>query len=185
MIWKDIEGYEGRYQVSDTCLIKSCEHYHPTMIKGIPVMRHKKEQLLKQWKRSSYFLIDLWKDGKRDIRSVHVLVYETFNGPLKDNEVVHHIDFNKFNNSLDNLKKMTIAEHNLLHFKDKEPWNKGIHPDKRIYQKMWNTRGKSLKIRNDKIRDMYSRGESVKNLSTIFNICTRSIYDIVKGKTKC
>ena len=88
MIWKDIEGYEGRYQVSDTGLIKSCEHYHPTMIKGTPVMRHKKEQLLKQWKRSSYFFIDLWKDGKRDIRSVHVLVYETFNGPLKDNEVV-------------------------------------------------------------------------------------------------
>ena len=55
MIWKDIEGYEGRYQVSDTGLIKSCEHYHPTMIKGTPVMRHKKEQLLKQWKRSSYY----------------------------------------------------------------------------------------------------------------------------------
>ena len=47
--WRDIAGYEGRYKVSNTGLVKSCEHYHPTTIKGTPVLRHRKEQLLKQF----------------------------------------------------------------------------------------------------------------------------------------
>lgn len=115
MIWKDIEGYEGRYQVSDTGLVKSCEHYHPVVIKGKPVLRHRKEQLLKQWKRSNYLLVDLWRDNERDVRSVHVLVYETFIGPVLDGFVVHHKDHNKYNNCVDNLKLMSHKEHNKHH----------------------------------------------------------------------
>lgn len=49
-MWKDIEGYEGRYQVSDTGLVKSCEHFHEVTIKGTKTLRHRKEQLLKAWK---------------------------------------------------------------------------------------------------------------------------------------
>ena len=59
MIWKDVKDYEGLYQVSDSGLVRS----------------HKK--ILKQWKRSKYLLVDLWKNGIRDVRSVHVLIYET------------------------------------------------------------------------------------------------------------
>lgn len=118
--WRDIEGYEGRYMVSNTGLVKSCEHYHPIILKGTPTMRHRKEQLLTQWKRSNYLLVDLWRDGERDVRSVHVLVYETFVAPLKPGLCVHHIDHNKFNNSVDNLVAMTVADHNRLHYKERK-----------------------------------------------------------------
>lgn len=118
--WRDIIGYEGRYQVSNTGLVKSCEHYHPVIIKGTPTLRHRKEQLLKQWKRSNYLLVDLWRDGERDVRSVHVLVYEAFFAPLTDGLCVHHIDHNKFNNNASNLSAMTIADHNRLHHGEKK-----------------------------------------------------------------
>lgn len=140
MQWKDIEGYEGRYQVSDTGLIKSCEHYHPVYLKGKWTLRHRKEQLLKQWKRSSYLLVDLWKDGKRDVRSVHILVYEAFNGPIQDGNIVHHKDHNKFNNAADNLMQISMLEHNRHHMVGRVSWNKGKKMPKEMYIKMWKTR---------------------------------------------
>lgn len=125
-MWKDIAGYEGRYQVSDDGQVKSCEHCHKTVIRGKETLRHRKEQLLKQWKRSKYLLVDLWKNGKRDVRSVHVLVYEAFKGVVPDGQMIHHIDANKFNNSIDNLTTMTVLEHNRYHHNGRVPWNKGL-----------------------------------------------------------
>lgn len=113
--WRDIAGYEGRYQVSNTGLVKSCEHYHPTMIKGKYVLRHRKEQLLKQWKRSKYLLVDLWSDGERDVRSVHILVYEAFKGTIPKGYQIHHKDKNRFNNCIKNLECLTPSEHIRIH----------------------------------------------------------------------
>ena len=53
--------------------------------------------------------------GKKTIRE-HRYVMEIFLGrPLDRNEHVHHIDGNKLNNSLDNLKVVTPEEHYHLH----------------------------------------------------------------------
>ena len=54
------------------------------------------------------------KDGKR--RPVHVLMMEQILGrPLKDNEVVHHINGDKRDNSPENLQVMDRREHGQLH----------------------------------------------------------------------
>ena len=45
-MWKDIAGYEGRYQVSDDGQVKSCEHWHKICIKG----KDCHEIVLKSWK---------------------------------------------------------------------------------------------------------------------------------------
>lgn len=113
--WKDIKGYEGRYQVSNLGNVKSLEHYHKCVFWGKERLRHRKEQILKQWKRSSYLLVDLWKEDKRDVRSVHILAYEAFVGKISKGLYIHHIDENKFNNSVNNLRCMTALEHNILH----------------------------------------------------------------------
>lgn len=119
--WRDIAGYKGRYQVSNTGLVKSCEHYHPTVIRGKHVLRHRKEQLLKQWKRSRYLLVDLWADGERDVRSVHILVYEAFCGAIPEDYQVHHKDNNRFNNCVENLECLTARDHvRIHHYKRKE-----------------------------------------------------------------
>ncbi|MFW9899748.1 MAG: hypothetical protein ACFFDY_00495 [Candidatus Thorarchaeota archaeon] len=36
-----------------------------------------------------------------------------------DGNVIHHIDFDHYNDDPDNLQKMTRAEHNVVHFKDR------------------------------------------------------------------
>lgn len=126
-IWKDISGYEGLYQVSNLGRIKSLERWHKTKIKGKECLRHQKERILKQWKRSSYLLVDLWNNGKRDIRSIHHLVFEIFNNQLIGENFIHHKDENKFNNRVDNLELITCKEHNRLHHAGKPSWNKGLH----------------------------------------------------------
>lgn len=56
----------------------------------------------------------------------HVAIWEKYhNKSVPDGCVIHHIDYNKFNNNINNLKCMTIKAHNILHHKDRKPWNKG------------------------------------------------------------
>ena len=45
----------------------------------------------------------------------HKLVSEQFDRKLKDNEVIHHLDFNKENNHPDNLQIMTDSDHKSYH----------------------------------------------------------------------
>ena len=139
-VWQDISGYEGLYQVSNLGRVKSLERYHKVKIKNKDCLRHQKERILRQWKRSAYFLVDLWNEGKRDIRSVHHLVFEAFNNCKIGDYFVHHKDENKYNNCADNLELMTVLEHNRHHGCGREPWNKGKKMPPEIFVKMWNTR---------------------------------------------
>lgn len=87
-MWKDIENYEGLYQVNELGEIKSR--------KGIIL----KPQLHKD----GYFQVALYKDGIRKIFYVHRLVAKAFI-PNPDNlPEVNHKDENKSNNTVDNLE---------------------------------------------------------------------------------
>ena len=99
-IWRDIVGYEGKYQVSNWGRIKSL-NYHSTG----------KEKILKedinQW---GYHRVHLFKNNKSKSFSVNKLVAYTFiNFVPQLNEVyeVNHKDEDKDNNSLDNLEIIT------------------------------------------------------------------------------
>ena len=146
MEWKDIKGYEGKYQVSDTGLIRSVERTRECRVNGgsIAIMRVP-SKLLRQWKRSSYLLVDLWRDSKRDVRSVHVLVFEAFKGPVKKGFFVHHKDEDKLNNAIENLVMMSCQAHNKLHHSGRPSWNKGKKMPPEIYKKMWETRRRNSK----------------------------------------
>lgn len=51
----------------------------------------------------------------------HLAVYWENYGVLpKKDEIIHHIDGNKHNNTPSNLKKMTVKEHNKLHGKGRK-----------------------------------------------------------------
>ena len=55
------------------------------------------------------------RDGKRVLVGEHVLVWERHFGPVPPGYVVHHVDLNKDNNSIDNLRCMPIAQHVAMH----------------------------------------------------------------------
>lgn len=57
------------------------------------------------------------KDGST-IDEHRMIMEDTLGRKLKFNEIVHHIDGNSRNNSIDNLKLMTRKEHNKLHWKN-------------------------------------------------------------------
>lgn len=139
-VWKDILGYEGKYQVSNCGRVKSRERFHNISIKGTNTARHQNERILKSWKRDRYLLVDLWDNGKRDTRSIHALVYETFKGQPKNGFFIHHKDRNKTNNHIDNLEVMSCLEHNQEHHRGQSPWNKGKKMPPEVHIKVWQTR---------------------------------------------
>lgn len=183
-VWKDIKGYEGLYQVSNIGRIKSLERKHKTRIKGKECLRRQKERILKQWKRSNYLLVDLWNEGRRDIRSVHHLVFEAFNNRQIGGFFVHHKDENKENNRADNLELMSVLEHNQHHVCGREPWNKGLKMPPEVFVKMSKTKTENLRQRNIQIINLAELGKKVKEIAEQFGICTRQIQQILQEKER-
>lgn len=94
--WKNIEGYDGLYKVSNLGRVKSL---------GNGNSNNSKEKLLKPIKRKGgYLAVSLYKEGKLKKFSVHRLVAQSFiENPNNFNEV-NHKDENKVNNSVNNLE---------------------------------------------------------------------------------
>ena len=63
-------------------------------------------------KKNSYLIIDLIKNKIRSTYSVHRLIATAFIPNPKNKPLIDHIDGNKINNSLENLRWATIAENN-------------------------------------------------------------------------
>ena len=85
--WRDIEGYEGLYQVSNLGRVKS-----------------KRGILKPRITPKGYLRIQLSKGGNRKDKFVHVLVAETFLCKYDRTLQVNHIDGNKENNKVNNLE---------------------------------------------------------------------------------
>lgn len=63
--------------------------------------------------------------GTGFIRKSHLVHYESTGETVKKGFCIHHIDFDKKNNSIENLKLMTMADHSRYHRQVGIPWNKG------------------------------------------------------------
>jgi hypothetical protein len=110
-IWKDIEGYEGIYQVSNKGKVKSMPRIprrfeRPDMAKG--------RILKQQFVSAGYLKVALCKAGTEKTAQVHKLVANAFLMKPDGAEVVNHIDFDKTNNSVDNLEWCT-QKYNIHH----------------------------------------------------------------------
>lgn len=107
-IWKDIKGYEGLYQISNTGKIKSIDrcYAHKGCNGGF---YHKKEKILiPAYDKDKYLKVTLCKNGKKNSKSVHRLVAETFISNPNNLPQVNHKDENKQNNSVNNLEWCTV-----------------------------------------------------------------------------
>lgn len=114
-VWKDIVGYEGKYQVSNLGRVKSLNYLHTGKEKimdgGVTVHQYK-NRIYKQR------LVTLCKNGKQKHYYIHHLVYESFNGKIHDGYEIDHIDNNPENNIPENLQLLTRSENQKKKFID-------------------------------------------------------------------
>lgn len=110
-MWKDINGFEGLYQVSDTGEVKSLSRVKPNN-RGTQQVN---ERILhKRTDKDGYFAVCLSKDGKHYGKRVNRLVADAFIPNPENHPVVNHIDEDKQNNNVSNLEWCTV-KHNTLH----------------------------------------------------------------------
>ena len=92
-IWKDIEGYEGLYQVSNMGNVRSLNYNQTREIK-----------VLKPSNNRGYKLVVLSKNGKSKTYQVHRLVALHFIPNPNSLSIINHKNEDKTNNCVDNLE---------------------------------------------------------------------------------
>lgn len=100
-IWKDVQGYESKYQVSNLGNVR----------------RFYKGQwlLMKPYCGTSrYFHISFYTNGTPKTFDIHRLVAESFLEKVSGKNEVNHKDGNRKNNSVENLEWVS-REENLIH----------------------------------------------------------------------
>lgn len=100
-IWKDIKGYEGKYQVSNYGSVKTL-NYRRTGTARLLIPKNDK----------GYLAVGLYKNGKRKMFLIHRLVAEAFIPNPENLPQVNHIDEDKTNNYVENLEWCTQSYNN-------------------------------------------------------------------------
>lgn len=97
MMWKDIKGYEGIYQVSDDGRVKSLNRIDSAG-------RHLRGRYLKILLKDGYHRVTLQCNGKIKHAYIHRLVAECFLENNDENRIVRHINGDTTDNNVSNLK---------------------------------------------------------------------------------
>ena len=134
-IWKDVIGYEGLYEVSSFGNFrKLCDNGSFKMLK--PTSNN--------W---GYYTIGLWKNKKVRQFRISRLVAEAFISNPENKPYVDHIDTDKSNNRVDNLRWVTPSENsnnNLSKLHMLEGWN---NEKRRLNQRLINLGSKHPRAR--------------------------------------
>lgn len=102
--WKDVDGYEGIYQVSNLGRIRTFrvkDGYVGFKLSDTPKLM----SLIPNG--NGYLYVTFVKDGKRSNHYVHRTVAQAFIGKIPKGYVINHIDYDKTNNHVENLEIVT------------------------------------------------------------------------------
>lgn len=91
-IWKEIEGYEGVYEVSNYGRVRSLKRKAPHILK--PTVSNS----------LGHLKVNLFKSGMKKAAFVHRLVAKAFIPNPENKPTVDHIDKNTSNNCVENLR---------------------------------------------------------------------------------
>ena len=98
IIWKDIEGFEGIYQISNYGEVLRLMSYDSrNHLRNSKILKQRQN-------KDGYMVIGLHKNGKETKYLIHRLVAQTFIDNPKKLPEINHIDENKHNNFVSNLE---------------------------------------------------------------------------------
>lgn len=121
--WRAVVGFEGAYEVSNAGEVRSLAR---VVIRSNGIPNTVRPRTLKQTINSEgYCTVSLSQPGAKSVtHNVHVIVALAFHGaPPVDNMHVDHIDFDKTNNTIGNLRWLTPEENSHRYERDHEGTN--------------------------------------------------------------
>lgn len=154
-IWKDIDGYNGVYKVSNTGRVYSTVHN-----------RCKKQTLSKR----GYYCVDLWKGNKRKNVKVHRLIAIHFISNPEKLPMVNHINGCKTDNKIENLEWID-NKGNIIH-----AINLGLKKD--LGEKHWNNKLTEVDVKDI----LLNTTDTHQNIAHKFGVCRGTITAIKNRK---
>jgi hypothetical protein len=165
--WRGVVGFEGLYEVSNHGRVGS-----------LTCRGHRRETplVLKTMAHCGYQRVNMYRHdgGKFRSRRVHQLVLESFVGPAPAGHThAAHIDGDRMNNRLSNLKWATPKE-NAFH--------KQLHG--RAMRRSGHTQAKAMEDDIEAIRAMVKCGRFSKSfIASLFGLTASTIGDICAGRS--
>lgn len=98
VVWADVPGYEGLYQVSSSGAVRSMNYGNTGAVKELSLKRGTR----------GYYHVLLYKNGAREDITVHRLVALAFIPNPLNLPCINHKDENRTNNRVDNLERCTV-----------------------------------------------------------------------------
>ena len=175
-IWKDIEGYEGLYQISNLGKVRSLDRF--IVKKNGSIQKYKGRILLASDDMHGYDHVSLSKGSSVKKKKIYRLVAETFIENPDKLKVVNHIDGNKSNNCVSNLEWCSSAVNN------KHAWETGL---KKSSNKQKEKASMFIKLGKNKKRHIICKEtgvvfDSIRKAEKEMNINHSRICTVLSGK---
>lgn len=167
--WRDIEGYEGIYQVSNLGRVRSLTRFIHNYIKPGKILTPRNNG-------HSYYEISLHRPGKKEKHVyIHRLVAKAFIPNPENLPEVNHKDFDKANNTVENLEWVTSRE-NKIHFR--KSYRASI-ADEHKRQKLASKTLQRVKDHKDSIISQYRAGATVEEIAGNIKVGRDFVADVL------
>lgn len=160
-IFKDVENYEGYYQISNLGRIKSLQRFAKNHSGFKKVL--KERYLNPIITKTGYYVVSFKKDGIKKTFKVHRLIAIAFIDKVEGKEFINHKNGIKTDNRIENLEWCSIAENN-------------IHSRQTGLTNQDGYNSSSSKLTEQQVIFIRSSGLSLKQLAFMFKVGFTTVY---------